>query len=118
MVPEHMAEAVRAGLADAAAVHEVRMFGGIAFMLNGNMLVGVSSRGLLARVGRDAQAEALARPGAELMEMRGRRMPGYVFVDPEALTEAVVAEWLTLARAFVETLPRKEKTSVKKGKKL
>lgn len=117
MAPDEIAEVVRARLADAAAVHEVRMFGGISFMLNGNMLVGVLSRGLLARVGRDAQVEALARPGAELMEMRGRAMPGYVFVDPEALTEAVVAEWLTLARVFVETLPRKEKTAAKKGKK-
>jgi hypothetical protein len=84
------------------------MFGGTCFMLNGNMLICASKRGLLARVGRDAEAEALSRPGAQRMEMRGRLMPGYVLVDPEALTDPAVADWLRLARAFVGTLPRKE----------
>jgi hypothetical protein len=106
--------AVRAALAD-VAVREVRMFGGVGFMLNGNMLVATSKRGLLARVGKDAQAAALARPGARIMEMRGRIMQGYVFIDPSALTKASVADWLRLARAFVETLPPKN-IAGKKGK--
>ena len=83
--PNEIAASVRVGLASAPSVHEVKMFGGIGFMLNGNMLVAVSKRGLLARIGKDAEAEALLRPGARAMEMRGRVMPGYVFVEPKAL---------------------------------
>ena len=76
MAPDEIAASVRIALAD-TRVHEVKMFGGIGFMLNGNMLVAVSKRGLLARVGKDAEAEALLRPGARAMEMRGRVLRGY-----------------------------------------
>ena len=61
---------------------EVKMFGGLCFMLNGNMVAGTSKRGLLVRVGKDQQSNALARPGAKRMEMTGRPMEGYIFVDP------------------------------------
>ena len=60
------------------------MFGGTCFMLSGNMLVGTSKRGLLVRVGKDAHAAAVARPHATPMEMGGRAMEGYVFVDEAA----------------------------------
>jgi len=116
METDTIVAAVRAALAD-VAIREVKMFGGVGFMFKGNMLVAASKRGLLARVGKDAQAAALARPGARIMEMRGRVMQGYVFVDPSALTKASVANWLRLALAFVETLPPKEKTATKKEKK-
>jgi len=55
------------------------MFGGIGFMLNGNLLVGASKRGLLLRVGKDRQSQALAKPGTRQMEMRGRLMDGYIY---------------------------------------
>ena len=116
MAPDEIAASVRVALAD-TRVHEVKMFGGIGFMLNGNMLVAVSKRGLLARVGKDAEAEALLRPGARAMEMRGRIMRGYIFVEPEVLTDAHIADWLRLARSFVATLPRKDKSAAKKGMK-
>jgi TfoX/Sxy family transcriptional regulator of competence genes len=61
-------------------VSEVKMFGGIGFMLNGNMVVAASDRGLLVRVGKDGAAEACARPGAAPMIMNGREMAGYVRV--------------------------------------
>lgn len=117
MAPDEIAASVRVALAGEPSVHEVKMFGGIGFILNGNMLVAVSKRGLLARVGKDAQAHALSRPGAQAMEMRGRVMPGYVFIDPEVLTDADIADWLVLARSFVATLPRKDKSAAKKGMK-
>ena len=116
LAPDEIAASVRVALAD-TRVHEVKMFGGIGFMLNGNMLVAVSKRGLLARVGKDAEAEALLRPGARAMEMRGRVMRGYIFVEPEVLTDAHIADWLRLARSFVATLPRKDKSAAKKGMK-
>jgi hypothetical protein len=102
-----LAARVRASLAGVAGVHEVRMFGGIGFMLKGNMLAAASKRGLLLRVGKERQADALSRPGARPMEMRGRVMEGYVYVDPPALTGGATETWLRLALAFVQTLPPK-----------
>jgi len=84
------------------------MFGGIGFMLNGNLLVGASKRGLLLRVGKARQSEALAKPGTRLMEMRGRPMDGYVYVDPP-IEPAAVRGWVRMATAFVRTLPPKTK---------
>jgi hypothetical protein len=85
------------------------MFGGIGFMLNRNLLVGASKRGLLLRVGMDRQAQALAHPGTRLMEMRGRAMNGYAYVDPPVAPGAV-RRWVKMATAFVRTLPPKKKT--------
>ena len=90
---------MRAALAGAGAVREVRMFGGIGFMLNGNLIAGASPRGLLLRVGKDRQAQALGRPGARPMVMRGRAMEGYVYVDPPALNARTVQRWVRLAVA-------------------
>src|SRR5229473_266130 len=70
---EDLADRMRVVLAGTGAVREVRMFGGLCFMLNGNMVAGTSRRGLLVRVGKDRHAQALARPGARPMEMSGRR---------------------------------------------
>jgi TfoX/Sxy family transcriptional regulator of competence genes len=90
-------------------VREQKMFGGTCFMLSGNMLVGTSKRGLLVRVGKDAHAAAVSRPHATPMEMSGRAMEGYVFVDPAGTSTAKdLKSWLRLARAFVENLPPKE----------
>ena len=90
-------------------VREQKMFGGTCFMLSGNMLVGTSKRGLLVRVGKEAHAAAVARPHARPMEMGGRAMEGYIFVD-EAGTKTAkdLNGWLKRARTFVETLPPKD----------
>src|SRR6516225_1017372 len=68
---DDLAANVRAVLAGMATVREVRMFGGIGFMLNGNMIAAASKRGLLVRIGKARQPDALLRPGARPMEMRG-----------------------------------------------
>ena len=106
-VDEPLAERVRAMLAGVGAVREVRMFGGLCFMLDGNMVAGTSKRGLLVRVGKDRQPDALARPGATPMEMGGRTMEGYVFVDPAPRGDEALRDWLELAVGFVQTLPPK-----------
>ncbi len=104
-----MVERLRAALGKRAFT-EQKMFGGTCFMLNGNMLIGTSKRGLLVRVGKAAHTEAAARPHARPMEMGGRSMEGYVHVAPEGtVTEADLVGWLDLARAFVETLPPRSK---------
>jgi len=107
---DELAAAVRAALVKLQGVTEVKMFGGVGFMLNGNLLVGASKRGLLARVGRAAQAQALAHPGAAVMEMKGRRMEDYIRVSAAHLDTAAIRAWIKLARAHVETLPPKAKT--------
>jgi len=104
---EDLAERMRVALAGTGAVREVRMFGGLCFMLNGNMVAGTSKRGLLVRVGKDQHSNALARPDAKRMEMTGRPMEGYIFVDPPPRDDRSLQEWLALAVAFVKTLPPK-----------
>ena len=81
MSDDPLLQRIRKALAPRAFT-EQKMFGGVCFMVDGNMLVGSSKRGLLVRVGKDAHGAALAQPHAQAMEMRGRPMEGYVFVDP------------------------------------
>jgi len=104
---EDLAARVRAALSRVGAVREVKMFGGVGFMLNGNLLTAASKRGLLLRVGKDRQSDALALPGARPMVMRGRTMEGYIYVDPPAPSDQALRKWLQLAAGFVKTLPRK-----------
>jgi TfoX/Sxy family transcriptional regulator of competence genes len=104
---EDLAERMRVALAGAGAVREVKMFGGLCFMLNGNMVAGTSKRGLLVRIGEERQSAALARPNAKPMEMGGRPMQGYVFVDPPPSDDRSLRDWLELAVAFVKALPPK-----------
>lgn len=111
-----LAGAIRSALAGVKAVTEVRMFGGIGFMLNGNLLVGASTRGLLLRVGKERQSQALAKPGTRQMEMRGRLMDGYVYVDPPIAPDTV-RDWVEMARAFVGTLPPKRKAKPERARK-
>lgn len=86
-----------------------RMFGGVAFMLRGNMLCGPMKEGtLMARVGPDLMAEALTRPGAQQMQMGGRTMKGYVEVESDAIEDDdALVGWLTLCEQFVGSLPPK-----------
>ena len=106
---------MRALLTATGNITEMKMFGGIAFMLNGNMLASSSKRGLMLRVGKDQAPLALTHPGTHQVEMRGRPMEGYIRVDPTGLDDNGLREWLELATAFVKTLPAK--TSKRKAKR-
>jgi TfoX/Sxy family transcriptional regulator of competence genes len=107
---ERLADEPRERLAarDAEAT-EKRMFGGLAFMVDGNLTIAASrSGGLLVRTDRDEATALDALPGVEPMEMRGRKMPGWVLVDADALTdEGDLDAWVDRALAFVATLPPK-----------
>jgi|SRR5262245_66661922 len=108
MAPEQdLSTRVRAALAGAGTIREVKMFGGIGFMLNGNMVAAASKRGLMLRVGKERQGEALSRPGTREVIMRGRAVEGYIRVDPAAVDAAAIDDWVRLAAAFVKTLPPK-----------
>lgn len=111
VAPDPMVERLRAGLGGRAFT-EQKMFGGTCFMIDGNLLIGTSKRGLLVRVGKDAHAAAAARPHARPMEMGGRLMEGYLHVGPEGTaSESELAFWLDLALAFVQSLPPKDKSA-------
>jgi TfoX/Sxy family transcriptional regulator of competence genes len=108
MDDDPMLERIRAALAG-LPYREQKMFGGVCFMVGGNMAVGTSKRGLLVRVGKNGNAAALARPHARPMEMGGRTMDGYVFVAAEGTANArSLKSWIDMALAHVATLPPKD----------
>lgn len=106
---ERLAERIRGLLADRDPIREQRMFGGIAFMHRGNMVVGIGGDELMARVGTDAVERLLAEPGARPMRMGERTMRGMVGVSPEGTgTDQQLRTWLERCLAFTDTLPPKD----------
>lgn len=103
----HLADLMQQSLIDRPDISERKMFGGICWMLNGNMLCGVEVGRFMFRVGKDLKKEALARSGASPMAMGGRVMGGFVWVDADAAVEAGLGSWIDLAARFVATLPPK-----------
>jgi TfoX/Sxy family transcriptional regulator of competence genes len=105
---ETLAEALRAALTGEGRVSERKMFGGLAFMLDGNMVAGAYRDRGMVRVGKANAAAALAHPHTRPMAMTGRPMPGLVEVDREAILDPALRDrLLALALAFVRTLPPK-----------
>ncbi|MFG2879037.1 TfoX/Sxy family protein [Streptomyces sp. NPDC048337] len=105
---EGLAQRIREQLGERPDVAEKRMFGGLAFLLHGNMTVGVVGDELIARVGPEQAEQALARPEARPMDFTGRPMRGWVTVGGPALAEDTVLDhWITTATAFTDTLPPK-----------
>ena len=117
MTETELIATVRKGLARAGSIREIKMFGGIGFMLNENMVVAASKRGLLARVGKDGEAAALELPGARVMEMSGRRMAGYIRIDLSSLSDEAVRASLRLAIPYVQGLPAKTVRTKKASEK-
>jgi TfoX/Sxy family transcriptional regulator of competence genes len=106
---EELAHRLREQLVGEEGVTEKAMFGGLAFLLHGNMAVTASSHGgLMVRVGAEASADALARPHAQQIEMRGRPMPGWIHVAAEGVqTTRQLRVWVRYGVKFVRTLPPK-----------
>jgi TfoX/Sxy family transcriptional regulator of competence genes len=105
---ERLAERIRCALSGWKAVSEKRMFGGIAFLLRGNMCCGVIKEVLVLRLGPQSAELALRRPHTREMDFTGRPMKGMVYVEPEGVfTEPELQAWLEQAVQFAETLPRK-----------
>jgi len=92
-----------------------KMFGSTCFMINGNMLVCASKRGLMARVGKTQEAEALARPHAAPCRPAGRPMPGFIRIEPEGIeSDDDLKVWVDMARTYVCALPAKASKPKKK----
>jgi TfoX/Sxy family transcriptional regulator of competence genes len=105
---EELAERIRAEIGGEPGFSERKMFGGIAFMVNGNMVCGVVREELMVRVGAPNYEEALARPHAKPMEFTGRPMKGMVFVSPAAFkTEDGLRSWIEAGLGYARTLPPK-----------
>jgi TfoX/Sxy family transcriptional regulator of competence genes len=105
---EALAHRVRDHVAGIDAIAEKRMFGGIAFLLDGNMSVGVHGDGLIVRVGPEAAEAALARPHARVFDMTGRPMKGWVMVDlPGVEDDDDLAAWIERGLEFARSLPPK-----------
>jgi hypothetical protein len=105
---EGLAQRLREQLDEVPELTEKKMFGGLAFMVRGNMLVGVIGDELIARVGSDATDAALAKPGARIFDFSGRPTKGWVTVGGAPLGEdETLAAWIADARTFVDTLPPK-----------
>lgn len=105
---ERLAERVREAIAERDGVREKKMFGGLAFLLHGNMCCGIVGQDLMVRVGPDAYDEALAHPRARPMDFTGRSMKGMIYVEPDGLTAPdELAAWVWRGIHYAESLPPK-----------
>lgn len=105
---ESFADRIRQALSHRDDIIEKKMFGGIAFMLSGNMCIGVNGERLMARVGPSRYEEALSRPHAGQMDFTGKPLKGFVYVEPAGFaTASALAGWLDTCIEFAASLPAK-----------
>ena len=105
--PDPLVERIRSALSG-ETVTEQRMFGGVCFMLAGNMVAGTLRGELLVRIGKDANDAALKKPHARQMEM-SRPAPGYIIVaNAGTERDKDLKAWVDMAVAHVKTLPPKK----------
>lgn len=104
---EQLATRIRILLADRPDVSERKMFGGLTFMISGNMCCGVHGDELIVRLGPDGEEGALARPHARPMDLTGRRMRGFITVRPAGFAARRLNRWVREAVARAESLPAK-----------
>ncbi len=105
---ESLAERIRQSLGRKKVIKEKKMFGGIAFLLNGNMCVGVWKDSLVVRLGSEQSDKALKEPFVKEFDITGRPMKGWVLVAPNGVEgDDQLDEWLQRAVKFVAKFPRK-----------
>ena len=110
---EGLAERIRGVLRDQqVSFAEIRMFGGLAFMVRGHMTVGILKDDLMVRIGPESHAQVLTEPNVRVMAFTGRPMKGLVLVSAEGTDrEADLERWVERALAFTGSLPPKERHS-------
>jgi hypothetical protein len=105
---EGVAQRLREVFADRIDWAEKKMFGGIAFMVSGNMCCGVIGDTLMARVGAEQYKKALSRPHVREMDFTGKPLKGFVYVDPEGFeSDGDLEQWVSMCENFVDSLPPK-----------
>ena len=106
---QELADRIRELVANEPGLAEKKMFGGLAFLIGGNMAVAASGQGgMMVRVDPDESETLLATTNARLVEMRGRQMRGWMRVDlQDVRTERQLAKWVGLGVAYARSLPAK-----------
>jgi hypothetical protein len=106
---EELADRIREQIGAEAGLTEKKMFGGLAFLIGGNMAIAASGQGgLLVRVDPEESDALLETTNARQMEMRGREMTGWLRVDAEDVpTREALAEWVDRGTAYARSLPAK-----------
>lgn len=110
---ETLAERARALLASETGFSEKRMFGGICFLLDGNMCCGVAASDLMVRVGEEGDGAAMRQPHARRFDLSGRPMKGWLLVAPAGTSGAGLKPWIARGVAFARTLPAKAEAKPK-----
>ena len=110
-----LAGRLRKALSGRKGISEKRMFGGVCFLLRGNMLCGTGKTDFMFRVGKEQDGAALARKGARPMDFTGEVMKGFIWVDPKACDARGLKGWIALAEDYVGKLPAKGGTKPKRA---
>ena len=106
---EKLAGRVRDALEGVQGVTEKKMFGGIGFMVDGKMVVGVQGDDLMVRVGPDMHDDALKEKGARPMDFTGRPMVGFLYIGPDGTKPAAsLRKWVDRGVAYAASLPAKK----------
>jgi TfoX/Sxy family transcriptional regulator of competence genes len=105
---ESLAGRIRDALARKKDIDEKKMFGGVGFLLNGNLLVGIWKDALIVRLSPDESEEALRETHVRVFDITGRPMKGWVLVEPEGIEEDdQLKGWIERAMKYVRALPAK-----------
>lgn len=105
---DSLAERIRPLISRRRGAAEKKMFGGVGFLLNGNMCCGVWKKSLIARIGLAAYTSALEEPFVREFDITGRPMRGWVMVEPGGITDNEdLKNWVTRAAKFAGSLPVK-----------
>jgi len=105
---ESLAERIRTALALKKGIEPKKTFGGLCYMLNGHMLVGVWKDSMIVRLGVEQEEEALLEPHVRRLDIKRKPMKGWIVVEPEGVKdEAQVKDWIKRAVKFVSKLPGK-----------
>jgi hypothetical protein len=105
---KELADRIRAALGKRSGLTEKKMFGGIGFMLGGNMACGVHGRELIVRVDPDETEKILSEPHTRRFDLTGRPMKGWILVDPKGLAkDADLGRWVGVGATYAASLPPK-----------
>jgi TfoX/Sxy family transcriptional regulator of competence genes len=106
---EQLAGKIHTILARRRGFSEKKMFGGMAFMLDGSMCCGALKDDLVVRVGSERYEEALALPHARPMDFTGRKMKGFVYINSKGWSDdAALKKWVDMGVSYASSLPKKK----------
>ncbi len=106
---ENLAERIRAKLKGTRGLSEKKMFGGVGFMIHGNMACGVIKQDMVVRLDGDEADAALQRADVRVFDMTGRPMKGWILVGPQGVaSDKALQAWIDRSTAFAKSLPPKK----------